>query len=280
MSSFSSIAELPLAAAVTSLDANAYMIGATAASSAGTLDYDAKAKITFTSAAAVIIADPFSDVDAKATVNVSDTFANTALNTIDYNLSAGASVLGVSTSSTLNTTSHTLTAKPVTPSTIGTFVASALNYDADAKITLNASTVSANIDVNAFHDVDAQASANLNGATSVTAINSVDYDAKANKVITGILNTTSAGSLEDYTLTANIVIAQASASADLVINALEDEDAQGVATVTGVSATSTANWDTVNGIYAVQVIFLNTDFERSRTVNIVPYGNYTVYVTR
>ena len=62
--------------------------------------------------------------------------------------------------------------------------------------------------------------------------------------------------------------------------ALTDEDAQATTTVSGVSATTTANWDTVNGVYAVNVIFSNTDFERSRTVNIVPYGNYKVYITR
>jgi len=121
-----------------------------------------------------------------------------------------------------------------------------------------------------------------NGSTTITSTDTVDAitaNGKANVVPPAATATTVAGTA-GFDAKANITLDAATADADLTINDLEDEDAQGTATVSGVSATGAANWDTVNGIYAVQVIFLATDFERKRCVNIVPYGNYKVYVTR
>ena len=121
-----------------------------------------------------------------------------------------------------------------------------------------------------------------NGSTTITSTDTVDAitaNGKANVVPPAATATTVAGTA-GFDAKANITLDAATADADLTINDLEDEDAQGTATVSGVSATGAANWDTVNGIYAVQVVFLATDFERKRCVNIVPYGNYKVYVTR
>jgi len=121
-----------------------------------------------------------------------------------------------------------------------------------------------------------------NGSTTITSTDTVDAitaNGKANVVPPAATATTVAGTA-GFDAKANITLDAATADADLTINDFTDEDAQGTATVSGVSASGAANWDTVNGIYAVQVVFLATDFERKRCVNIVPYGNYKVYVTR
>tara|TARA_Y100000766_G_C18873021_1_gene589310 strand:- start:506 stop:1156 length:651 start_codon:yes stop_codon:yes gene_type:complete len=57
-------------------------------------------------------------------------------------------------------------------------------------------------------------------------------------------------------------------------------------TLTGVAGTSVADWrdddsDIPNGIYrAAEIVFLNTDFRRSATVNVVPYKEYKVYISK
>ena len=120
-----------------------------------------------------------------------------------------------------------------------------------------------------------------NGSTTITSTDTVDAitaNGKANIVLPAA---TATFELDiEFDAKANITLDAATADADLTVNDLEDEDAQASATISGVSASSSANWDTVNGIYAVQVVYLDSDFERKRTVNIVPYGNYKVYVTR
>jgi len=120
-----------------------------------------------------------------------------------------------------------------------------------------------------------------NGSTTITSTDTVDAitaNGKANIVLPAATATTVAGTA-GFDAKANITLDAATADADLAVNDLADEDAQASTTLSGVSAASTANWDTVNGIYAVQITFLNTDFERERTVNVVKYGNYTAYVT-
>jgi len=57
-------------------------------------------------------------------------------------------------------------------------------------------------------------------------------------------------------------------------------------TLTGVAGTSVADWrdddsNIPNGIYrAAEVVFLNTDFRRSATVNVVPYKEYKIYISK
>jgi len=212
MLSFSAYSETPFSQAVTSLSANAFMTGATATSSAGTLAYDAKAFITNPSATATFTAAAFDDVDAKATTDA-------------------------------------------------------------------LSAVTATFTINDVADADAQATASTTGVSAATASGTQTANGKANIVPPAATSTFTAGTL-DYDAKAFITLDAATADADLTVNDFADEDAQGTATVSGVSATTAANWDTVNGIYAVQVVYLDSDFERKRTVNVVPYGNYTVYVTR
>ena len=208
MQSFIAYSENPLSAVTTNLDATAYIPHVSAVSSAGTLEYDAKAFITFPAATSTTTANDFADEDAQASLNLSSATGTTA----------------VAFGGVANTTTLT----PVTA-------------------TVASGTQTANGKANIIPPA----------ATSTFAAGTLDYDAKA-----------------------NITIDAATADADLTVNDFADEDAQGTATLTGVSITTNTNWDTDNGIYAVQVVYANTEFERTRTVNIVPYGNYKVYVTR
>lgn len=56
--------------------------------------------------------------------------------------------------------------------------------------------------------------------------------------------------------------------------------------LTGVAGTSAAGWrdsdpDIPNGVFrAPEKVFLNTEFRRTATVNIVPYKEYKVYISR
>ena len=56
--------------------------------------------------------------------------------------------------------------------------------------------------------------------------------------------------------------------------------------LSGVAGTSVADWrdddsDIPNGIFrAPEKVFLNTEFRRTATVNIVPYKEYKVYISR
>jgi len=208
MLGFSTYSELPLAAAVTSLAATAYVGSVLAAADAGVAGYDAKANITTSAVSSTFVADPFADVDAKANITTSSVTATTA--------------------NTFGGIANTTTLTSVTATTVN----------------------------NTFTNVYAQATVTPSAATATFTAGVADYDAKATTdPLTGVYL-----QINNYDLA--------------------DEDAQATATVSGVAATTTADWDTVNGIYAVNVVYLNTDFERKRTVNIVPYGNYTVYVTR
>ena len=210
MLSFSSYSELPLASAISSAVASAYLPTTFANSSVGTLLYEAKANKTVPFVSASFVAAPFSDLDAKASTD-----PITSVSAITYS--------GTSISKGSGTTS--LTGVYAVPSTgLQTATGLANTISAQASATFNAG----------YLDFDARANTTLNSVTAITQY----------------------------------------------ISSFADEDAQATASVSGVEATTTADWDTVNGIYAVNVIYLNTDFERKRTVNIVPYGNYTVYVTR
>ena len=212
MLSFAALSETAIAESSTTLDASAFMAGAAATVSVGTVDYEAKANLNPFEAAfqviATVTANTLADVDAQASITLDAATATTAVNFGQINLTA-------------------------TPTAVtATFTADAITSKGEA---------------NVIPPV----------ATTTTTAGTLDYDAKA-----------------------NITLDAATADADLTANDFADEDAQGTATISGVSATGAANWDTVNGIYAVQVVYLATDFERKRCVNIVPYGNYKVYVTR
>ena len=115
------------------------------------------------------------------------------------------------------------------------------------------------------------------GTSAVTAISATGKHKLSSLVATGGLGIGVAAE-------ANFTIASVSATA--TFGDFADEDAQGSTPITGVSASGAVNWnsndpDIPNGIYrAPEVVFLNTDFRRTATVNIVPYKDYKVYITR
>ena len=116
------------------------------------------------------------------------------------------------------------------------------------------------------------------GTSAVTAIASVN--------ITDLLSTLVATGAVGIGVTAEANFTIASVSATATFGDFADEDAQGSTPITGVSSTGAAGWrsndpDIPNGIYrAPEIVFLNTDFRRTATVNIVPYKDYKVYITR
>lgn len=166
----------------------------------------------------------------------------------------------------------------INPAAVATFTAAAFG-DVDAKATTNALTAVIASVSSGTAEGDGQGTASTTGVTAATASGTQTANGKANIVPPAATGTFVADQLE-YDAKAFITLDAAIADADLTVNDFADEDAQGEATISGVSASGYANWDTVNGIYAVQVIFAATDFDRKRTVNVVPYGNYTVYITR
>jgi hypothetical protein len=208
MLSFVSISEQPISESSGSLDANAFMIGASATSSAGTLEFIIPASLSIPSVSATVTVTDFDDIDAKANVDtLAAVNASASVGAVEGDAQGTATITGISAATAIGTTTALTTVNIVPTAVTATFTADALGYVAKANITIDAAT----------------------------------------------------------------------ADADLTVNDLEDEDAQATATITGVSATTATNWDSV---ITLPVIFLASDFERTRVVNIVPYGNYKVYVTR
>ena len=116
------------------------------------------------------------------------------------------------------------------------------------------------------------------GTSAVTAIASVN--------VTDLLSTLVATGAVGIGVAAEANFTIASVSATATFGDFADEDAQGSTPITGVTATGAVGWrsndpDIPNGIYrAPEVVFLNTEFRRTATVNIVPYKDYRVYITR
>jgi hypothetical protein len=115
------------------------------------------------------------------------------------------------------------------------------------------------------------------GTSALSAVSATGKHKLSSLVATGGLGI-------GVTAESNFTIASVSATA--TFGDFADEDAQGSTPVTGVAATGAVNWrsddpDIPNGVYrAPEVVFLNTDFRRTATVNIVPYKDYKVYITR
>lgn len=166
---------------------------------------------------------------------------------------------------------------------LGSVTASVVKNDTVVNLTVTPTAVTATLAVHQFtaqDDVRGATGAHPSGqATATITVGTNTATGKASIVPPAATSITTAGTA-DFDAKANITLDAATADADLTVNVFDDEDAQASTTLSGVSATTAANWDTDDGIYAVQVVFTATDFERKRCVNIVPYGNYKVYVTR
>jgi len=188
-------------------------------------------------------------------------------------LDASAYMTGATSTASAGTLGYDAKASITNPAATGTTSAGTLDYDAKSNTTLPAATATTSAGI-----VEANPHEDLGSVSAATSAGTLSYDAKASIVLPAATATFELGI--EFDAKANITLDAATADADLTANDFADEDAQASITITGVSAATTANWDTDDGIYAVQVVFAATDFERKRCVNIVPYGNYKVYVTR
>ena len=117
------------------------------------------------------------------------------------------------------------------------------------------------------------------GTSAVTA-NSVNV----NKQLSTLVATSGVGVNNDIIQTS--VKANITLGSSLGTTSISNTKANVSKTLTGVAGTSVADWrdddsNIPNGIYrAAEVVFLNTDFRRSATVNVVPYKEYKVYISK
>ena len=150
--------------------------------------------------------------------------------------------------------------------------------------------------------VNADGNVTPTGVVGTSAAGAADGIGFIATSVTGVAGTSAVGSVDgrgDVTLSSLVAtgglgigvsadsqITLSAVSATATFGDFSDEDAQGSTPVTGVAATGAAGWrsndpDIPNGVYrAPEVVFLNTDFRRTATVNIVPYKDYKVYITR
>jgi len=274
MLSFAALSETAIAESTTTLDASAFMAGAAVITTAGTIDtIHLTANPVIPAATGATTAG---SLQVNITENLDSVSAATASGALTLDAQASTTLTAV-TSTTVTTAFDDVDAQAsVTPSaatltsTAGTI--DTINLTANISITgvelgLTPSAPSPSVD----EDLVSVSATTTAGALSATGL--------ANTTLADAAATSTAG-VAGFDAKANITLDAATADADLTVNDLEDEDAQASTTLSGVSAASTANWDTVNGVYAVQITFLNTDFARERTVNVVKYGNYTAYITK
>ena len=276
MSAFGAYSETAFAESEVRLDANAFLSAPTAIITVGTID---NIYLTANPVSPAVTATTASGtLQVNVTENLDSVSAATALGALTLDAQASTTLPAV-TSTTATTAFDDVDAQASVILSAATSTSTAGTIDT---IHLTANIVSpattATFNNGGIEDADAQATASVTGVSATTASGTQTANGKATIVPPAATATFTAG-VAGYDAKA---ITDPLTGVYLQINNydLADEDAQATATVSGVAATTTADWDTVNGIYAVNVVYLNTDFERKRTVNIVPYGNYTVYVTR
>jgi len=166
------------------------------------------------------------------------------------------------------------------PAAIATGAVSNLTTFSEGELSL--SSVSGSISATAV-GADAQATKSITGLSATSAVTTTTTDAKANQTPTPVVTTSAAGTFS-FNAKANITLNAATAVANLIAADFEDEDGQALTTIGGVAATGavSVNSDSAlnGGIYSNNVVYLNTEFNRQRCVNIVPYTNYTVYIQK
>lgn len=276
MLGFAAYSETALSESTTVLDASAFMSGAISATSAGTLTIHLTADIGVTGVSTTPTVNSLADADAQASIVLPAATMSTAVSVFD-DVDAQATITTSSATATMTAAAFDdVDAKAKTTLSAATFataVGSLEDYTLTASITVDGVTGTM-----ATGTLEPQIDEDLVSVSATTAAGTLGFDAKASIVLPAATATFTAGTL-DYDAKA---FTPALTGVQLSVSAIEfaDEDAQAEVTLSGVSATTSANWDTENGIYAVQVIYLADDFDRDKTVSIVPYGNYKVYVTR
>lgn len=273
MLSFAAVSETAIAESTTTLDASAFMPAITAAMAAGTID-----TIHLTAnpvSPAVTATTTAGSLQVNITENLDSVSAATESGVL-YPKAEANTTLAAVTASTATTVFDDVDAQASVTPPAATSTSTAGTIDT-IHLTANISITGVELSI-----TPSAPSPNVNedlvSVSASTAAGTLSATGLANITLADATATSTAG-VAGFDAKANITLDAATADADLTVNDLEDEDAQASTTLSGVSAASTANWDTVNGIYAVQITFLNTDFARERTVNVVKYGNYTAYIT-
>jgi hypothetical protein len=275
MSAFSAYSETAFAESEVRLDANAFLSATVAIITVGTID---NIYLTANPVSPAVTATTASGtLQVNVTENLDSVSAATALGALTLDAQASTTLPAV-TSTTATTAFDDVDAQASVIPSAATSTSTAGTIDT---IHLTANIVSpattATFNNGGIEDADAQATASVTGVSATTASGTQTANGKATIVSPAATATFTADSFEDVDAQATIQVS----GLLFGINNYEllDEDAQGRAYPTGVSATGASNWDTVNGIYAVQITFTADDFARERTVNIAKYGNYTAYIT-
>lgn len=150
------------------------------------VDIDAQATIIPSAATASIVVAAFQDVDAKATTYLGNTFSVTAVSDVDFdakaNITTNSIVLSTAVSDIAELHAKALIA---TASVSATFDLS-IEYDAQAITTLGTPPLLTTA-INAFTNIDAQASASISGVNlQINNFVFEDVDAKAEIYLTGV----------------------------------------------------------------------------------------------
>jgi hypothetical protein len=236
--------------------ANTTLSGATSTFAASALDFDAQASITTSNVVASSSISDFTSVTGKANITPSGATATFALD-IDFDAKANTSIGG---------------------SVTATLTAADVEGDGQASGFLSTTAAFLSIYITDFADEDAQARAFMPvAASSITASDFGDVDAKANTDIGGSVTAALAVSaFDDVDAKANTT--PSAVTATIANSAFDDVDAQ--ATVIPPSVVLTPAIDLDDPI-AVRFDFgqFADSYDRSRVLYIVSYGGSdTVYV--
>lgn len=285
MLGFSSFSETAYGESTTSAGALAFAASAFAQGYVGLFSYDAKANVTPPSATATIIANAFGDVDAQATIAITDAIASISIADL-VEIDAQATVIPVAVTAQFTAEAfQDVDAKANTniSNVSADITASAVDFDAKANITNG--TVSASFSINDFYDVDAQATITPSSASALFTAADIDFDAKANVTPSSATAVILTEGLADADAQARSFLP--SATLQTFVSEFSDVDAQ--ATVVSLSVSATLQNSLADPI-AVRFPYDPEAYNRSRTLYLISYDNnnvvhiapedYTVYIQK
>lgn len=186
---------------------------------------------------------------------------------------------GAAATSTAGTLSLQVIASPTLSSVSATMTADAATGP-QANGLVNLTSVSGTTTVNSVIGKGAGDAENVSGVSATSSVNAPTATGTATIIPIAVVGTTTLQAV-DFDAKGN-TNALTGVSLTLAAQEFDDEDAQASITLSPAVATGSVSWNTdpslTGGIYTTSVIYLNTDFNRKRVVNIVPRGNYTVVI--
>jgi hypothetical protein len=279
MLGFTSISEGAISQGSVAIGALGYLSTTLVTVATGTFAYEALANTTPSPATASFIANDFSDVDAKALIDLLSAPATFSINDFaDVDAQATTTPTAITASFTVNDfydvdAKANLTLDAATVSIAAYDIADA---DAQANTTLSSTSAYLTIYITDFADEDAQAKAFMSPAVAITNVD-VGYDAQGRSFIDNIFTNTSIAEL-DFDAKANIT------TGSISISGTADEPAYiwGSSKAYPLSAFSRLflNLDTPDAVTFDYEQFAD-DYSRTRMVVILGYtnvNNSTVYV--